>query len=129
VQAQQASLRDVARGYWEVQLLVYMLTGWCLTCVGVGVCVQAQQASLRDMARGYWEEKRRRKERVIKVDGHDVLRENNYDMQVGATCVCACVCELGGGIKWMAMTCCGRIITTCRWGQGVCVCTDLLDIF
>eukprot|EP00983_Pelagomonas_calceolata_P085062 1156479-Pelagomonas_calceolata.AAC.5 len=42
---------------------------------------RAQHASLREMARSYWEEKRQRKERLMKVDGHDVLRENNYDMQ------------------------------------------------
>lgn len=44
--------------------------------------MQAQHSSLREMARGYWEEKRQKKSRLMKVDGHDVLRENNYDMQV-----------------------------------------------
>ncbi|KAF5835257.1 hypothetical protein DUNSADRAFT_7703 [Dunaliella salina] len=49
--------------------------------------LQAQHASLREMARSYWEEKRQRKDRLMKVDGHDVLRENNYDMQQGGISV------------------------------------------
>lgn len=43
---------------------------------------QAETSSLRDIARQYWAGKRDRKERLIKIDGFDVLRDNNYTMEV-----------------------------------------------
>lgn len=30
----------------------------------------------------YWDVKRKGKDRLVKIDGHDVLRENNYTMKV-----------------------------------------------
>ena len=77
----------MARSYWEDKQLkqtpslpkLFALK----TCVSrFKMCLQAQHASLREMARSYWEDKRQKKSRLMKVDGHDVLRENNYDMQV-----------------------------------------------
>ncbi len=42
------------------------------------------------MAQQFWATKRphrERKERIIKVDGHDVLKEDNYTMQEGGISV------------------------------------------
>lgn len=42
----------------------------------------AQAATLHDIAAQYWAHKRERKERLIEIDGFQVLRENNYSMEV-----------------------------------------------
>ncbi|MEW5298327.1 MAG: hypothetical protein WDW36_001466 [Sanguina aurantia] len=39
--------------------------------------------SLRDIAKQFWAAKRQRKERLMNIDGYDVLRENNYSIEEG----------------------------------------------
>jgi len=55
---------------------------------------QAQNASLREMARTYWDGKRQAKGTMVNIDGQDVLKRNNYDMQVRA-------CMLEGVWVWV----------------------------
>ena len=46
---------------------------------------------LQDIGAEYWQTlgARERKQRLIKVDGFDVLRENNYEMNQVGSSVCA----------------------------------------
>lgn len=44
---------------------------------------QVQSSSLKELASIFWEEKRRRTQRIMQVDGYDVLREDNYTMAEG----------------------------------------------
>ena len=80
--------------------------------------------SFRDIANSWKVEKRKRQSRIVKVDGHSILRENNYTMQEGGISAAGRVCRVATsyektGREWMSSSEC----LIC-WDGGKLLCCD-----
>ena len=70
--------------------MIYLCLSWLVRGLGLGSVYRnahADSSDWQDIGRDFWHSKQReRKSRIVNVDGHQVLRENMYDINSVSRC-------------------------------------------